>query len=201
MHKEQRSQFYILDIHVSTVKRPPSIFIFKPVSANKNITPPFRIVTLKRNTSAFYLLVFPFDKSNRLFQVLWLLHSCLVKDTRWGSFTKKKMWVKLLFYYYFCTKLCISINKYFLTFTRNYVCWQSWSGDSAPWWKQVCSPNARTDWRQRKQTQTWSQRGKTRTYRVARLKWYILMLYTVRVSALQGENLTCAILNWKNQLK
>ena len=35
MHKEQRSQFYILDIHVSTVERPLPMFSFKPHKANK----------------------------------------------------------------------------------------------------------------------------------------------------------------------
>ena len=35
------------------------------------------------------VLVFPSDKSNRLFLVLWLLHSFLVNDMRRGSFTHK----------------------------------------------------------------------------------------------------------------
>ena len=34
-------------------------------------------------------LALPFEESNRLFLVLWLLHSYLVNDVRWGSFTQK----------------------------------------------------------------------------------------------------------------
>ena len=59
---------------------------------------------------------FPFDKTNGLFLVLWLLHSCLVKYMRWGSFTEE--WngrsnyrFMLLFYWFLSIYLYVYSNS------------------------------------------------------------------------------------------